>query len=109
MERQKAVLFELMAVVKDMLRNTEVAIRSFMMLRPRFVRPNTGAASNGAAPSQISGGTVAASGSTQPVATSVVPIFDFYSGLPRNHLPFCIKQLQDLRSILVSAVSGLKS
>lgn len=88
MERQKAVLFELMAVVKDMLRNTEVAIRSFMMLRPRFVRPNTGAASNGAAPSQISGGTVAASGSTQPVATSVVPIFDFYSGLPKKPSPF---------------------
>ncbi|KAL0450279.1 UNVERIFIED_CONTAM: Nuclear pore complex protein [Sesamum latifolium] len=34
MERQKATLQELMTVVKDMLRNTEVAVRSFMILRP---------------------------------------------------------------------------
>ncbi|XP_058186707.1 nuclear pore complex protein NUP58 isoform X3 [Rhododendron vialii] len=88
MERQKAVLYELMAVVKDMLRNTEVAIRSFIMLRPRFVRPNTGAASNATAPSQLSGATGAPSGSTQPVATSGVPIFDFYSGLPKKPSPF---------------------
>ncbi|KAE9449759.1 hypothetical protein C3L33_18342, partial [Rhododendron williamsianum] len=88
MELQKAVLYELMAVIKDMLRNTEVAIRSFIMLRPRFVRPNTGAASNATAPSQLSGATVAPCGSTQPVATSVVPIFDFYSGLPKKPSPF---------------------
>lgn len=88
MERQKAVLYELMAVIKDMLRNTEFANRSFVMLRPRFVRPNTGAAANATAPSQLSGATVAPSGSTQPVATSVVPIFDFYSGLPKKPSPF---------------------
>lgn len=88
MERQKAVLQELMAVVKHMLRNTEVAIRSFMMLRPRFIHPNTGAASNAAAPSQASGAAVAPNASSQPTAASVVPVFDFYSGLPRKPSPF---------------------
>ncbi|KAL6961601.1 Nucleoporin p58/p45 [Sarracenia purpurea var. burkii] len=84
MEQQKAVLQELMVVVKDMLRNTEVAVRSFMMLRPRFIHPNTGAASNATVPSQASGPTVTPSASSQPLATSVVPIFDFYSGLPKK-------------------------
>ncbi|CAL0311532.1 unnamed protein product [Lupinus luteus] len=68
MERQKTLLHELMSVVKDMLRNTEVAVRSFMMLRPRFLHPSGGA-----------------SGAT---ATSIVPVFDFYSGLPRKPSPF---------------------
>uniref|UniRef100_UPI004072FD0D NUP58 n=1 Tax=Arabidopsis thaliana TaxID=3702 RepID=UPI004072FD0D len=36
MDRQKAVLHELMIVAKDMLRNAEIAVRSFMMLQPRF-------------------------------------------------------------------------
>ncbi|KAJ4880235.1 Nuclear pore complex protein NUP58 [Raphanus sativus] len=34
MDRQKAVLHELMLVVKDLLRNSEVAVGSFMMLQP---------------------------------------------------------------------------
>ncbi|THF98003.1 hypothetical protein TEA_007552 [Camellia sinensis var. sinensis] len=88
MERQKAVLQELMAVVKHMLRNTEVAIRSFVMLRPRFIHPNAGAASNAAAPSQASGAAVVPNASSQPTAASVVPVFDFYSGLPRKPSPF---------------------
>ena len=89
MERQKALLHELMAVVKDMLRNTEVAIRSFMMLRPRFVHPNTGGGSVATAPSQPSGATPGSS--SQPAATSIVPVFDFYSGLPKKPSPFLQK------------------
>ncbi|CAH2049781.1 unnamed protein product [Thlaspi arvense] len=88
MERQKAVLQELMAVVKDMLRNTEVAIRSFMMLRPRFIHPNTGASSSATATSQASGATVAPSAGNQSAATSAVPVFDFYSGIARKPSPF---------------------
>ncbi|KAK9285540.1 hypothetical protein L1049_024735 [Liquidambar formosana] len=84
MERQKAVLQELMAVVKDMLRNTEVAVRSFMMLRPRFLHPSVGGTSNATAPSQVSG----PGGSSQPAVSSIVPVFDFYSGLPRKPSPF---------------------
>ncbi|XVE87207.1 hypothetical protein DITRI_Ditri18aG0097600 [Diplodiscus trichospermus] len=87
MERQKALLQELTATVKDMLRNTEVAVRSFMMLRPRFIRSNTGGASNATAPSQAPGATTPGS-SAQQTATSMVPVFDFYHGLPKKPSPF---------------------
>ncbi|KAA8547252.1 hypothetical protein F0562_003884 [Nyssa sinensis] len=86
--RQKAFLQELMTVVKDMLCNTEIAIRSFMLLHPRFLHPNPSAASNATAPSQVSGATVVPAASSQPTATSVVPVFDFYSGLPKKPSPF---------------------
>lgn len=88
MERQKAVLQELMIVVKDMLRNTEVAVRSFMMLRPRFLHPNAGAALNATSSSQASGTTLTPIASSQSVVTGIVPVFDFYSGLPRKPSPF---------------------
>lgn len=88
MERQKALLHELMAVVKDMLRNTEVAIRSFMMLRPRFLHPNAGGALNATASSQAPGTAVPSGSSIQMTATSIVPVFDFYSGVPRKPSPF---------------------
>lgn len=83
MERQKAQLQERMAVVKDMLRNTEIAVRSFMMLRPRFLHPNAGST-----PSQASGATAAPSSTGQPASSSVVPVFDFYRGLPKKPSAF---------------------
>nr|KYP66675.1 Peroxidase A [Cajanus cajan] len=86
MERQKTLLQELMSTVKDMLRNTEVAVRSFMMLRPRFLHPS-GGTSSATAPSQTPGATIAASSSSQPTS-SIVPVFDFYSGLPKKPSPF---------------------
>lgn len=88
MDRQKALLQELMATVKEMLRNSEVAVRSFMMLRPRFLRPNTGGASNGTAPSQAPGATVPPGSTSQPTTTSIVPVFDFYNGVPKKPSPF---------------------
>ncbi|KAH9663394.1 nuclear pore complex protein NUP58 [Citrus sinensis] len=88
MERQKAQLQERMAVVKDMLRNTEIAVRSFMMLRPRFLHPNAGSASSATAPSQASGATAAPSSTGQPASSSVVPVFDFYRGLPKKPSAF---------------------
>jgi nucleoporin p58/p45 len=84
MERQKSQLQELMSVVKDMLRNTEVAVRSFMMLRPRFLHPNSGGASNATVPSQAPGATAPSGSSSQAAANSMVPVFDFYSGVPRK-------------------------
>ncbi|CAK9185444.1 unnamed protein product [Ilex paraguariensis] len=87
-DRQKALLQELMANVKDMLRNTEVAVRSFMMLRPRFHHPNAAAVSNATASSQASGAIVPPSASSQPSAATIVPVFDFYSGIPRKPSPF---------------------
>ncbi|XP_050388224.1 nuclear pore complex protein NUP58-like [Argentina anserina] len=88
MDRQKALLHKLMATVKEMLRNSEIAVRSFMMLRPRFLRPNAGGTSNGTTPSQAPGSTVTPSLTSQPTATSVVPVFDFYNGVPRKPSPF---------------------
>ncbi|KAL5557157.1 hypothetical protein UlMin_039393 [Ulmus minor] len=88
MERQKALLRELMAAVKDMLRNTEVAVRSFMILQPRFLHPNAEGASIATAPSQPPGATATPGSSNQPTATSIVPVFDFYSGLPKKPSPF---------------------
>ncbi|GAB4848929.1 Nucleoporin p58/p45 [Ancistrocladus abbreviatus] len=87
MERQKAVLLELMAVVKDMLHSTEIAVRSFMMLRPRFLHPKAGAASNGTAPSQTAGAMTAPT-SSQPASNSIALVFDFYNGLPKKPSPF---------------------
>ncbi|XP_021273914.1 nuclear pore complex protein NUP58 [Herrania umbratica] len=84
MERQKALLQELMATVKDMLRNTEVAVRSFMMLRPRFLYSNIVGASNTTAPSQAPGATTTPGSSAQPNAASILPVFDFYHGLPKK-------------------------
>ncbi|CAH1420824.1 unnamed protein product [Lactuca virosa] len=40
MDRQKLLLQELTSNVKDMLRNTEIAVRSFMILSSRFQHPN---------------------------------------------------------------------
>ncbi|KAK4790683.1 hypothetical protein SAY86_017987 [Trapa natans] len=85
MDRQKALLHELMSSVKDMLRNTEVAIRSFVMLRPRFIHPSSaGGTSSATAPSRAPGATVAPGSNAQPSSTSIVPVFDFYTGLPKK-------------------------
>nr|GMD49788.1 nuclear pore complex protein NUP58 [Ipomoea batatas] len=87
MERQKSILHELMTVVKDMLRNTEVAVRSFMMLRPRFLHQNPPASSS-ATPSQAPGAIVAPTSSAQATTIPNFPVFDFYSGIPKKPSPF---------------------
>lgn len=87
-EHQKVLLQELMTAAKGMLWNTEVAIRSFMMIRPRFIHQSAGGASNPTAPSQVPGTTSPLGSSGQPTSTSIVPVFDFYSGLPRKPSPF---------------------
>ncbi|CAL5064078.1 unnamed protein product [Urochloa decumbens] len=71
MEREKASIQELMTVVNEMMWNTEFAIRSYMMLRPRFVRPGAGVANGGS--SNPSAG-----------APSNQPVVDFYSGVPKR-------------------------
>uniref|UniRef100_A0A0E0B3S2 Uncharacterized protein n=1 Tax=Oryza glumipatula TaxID=40148 RepID=A0A0E0B3S2_9ORYZ len=77
MEREKASVQELMTVVNEMMRNTEFAIRSYMMLRPRFIRPGAGANGGGSNPSCPAGAQ-----SNQPVA--LAPTIDFYSGIPKR-------------------------
>jgi nucleoporin p58/p45 len=40
---EKASIQELMTVVNEMMWNTKIAMRSYMMLRPRFTQPGGGA------------------------------------------------------------------
>lgn len=101
MDRQRALLQELMAVVKDMLRNTEVAVRSFMMLRPRFLHPSAGGSSTATAPSQTVGAIIPSGSSSQAAATSLVPVYDFYSGLPMKPSPFLQKTVVRFEKYLV--------
>lgn len=104
-----------------MLRNTEVAVRSFMMLRPRFVHPSSGGGTSAAtAPSQAPGATVAPGSNAQSASASIVPVFDFYSGLPKKPSPFlqhtvtrfekylgeCRQWIEELEQLLLSNYSG---
>ncbi|CAA0840913.1 Nuclear pore complex protein NUP58 [Striga hermonthica] len=88
MERQKATLQELMTAAKDMLRNTEVAIRSFMMLRPRFLHQSKGSLVGPTAPSQPQGAITTQTSGGQAAANAMVPVYEFYSGLPKKPSPF---------------------
>ncbi|KAK3130214.1 hypothetical protein QOZ80_6BG0490500 [Eleusine coracana subsp. coracana] len=76
MEREKASIQDLMTVVNEMMWNTEFAMRSYMMLRPRFTRPGGGVANGGS--SNPSAGTP----SSQTV--TIAPTIDFYSGVPKR-------------------------
>ncbi|PWZ13210.1 Nuclear pore complex protein NUP58 [Zea mays] len=71
MEREKASIQELMNVVNEMMWNAEFAIRSYLMLRPRFTRTGAGVANGGS--SNPSAG-----------APSNQPVLDFYSGVPKR-------------------------
>lgn len=116
MERQKVTLQELMAVVKEMLRNAEIAIRSFMILRPRFLHQKAGNASNPTAPAQTPGATTVPGGAGQAAASSMVAVNDFYSGIPKKPSPFmhqtvarfekylgeCRQWIEELEQLLLS-------
>ncbi|CAI9777474.1 unnamed protein product [Fraxinus pennsylvanica] len=93
LERQKAILQELMTVVKDMLRNAEVAVRSYMMLRPRFLHQNKAAAASATTPSHTSGATEGLTSSNPSPANSMMPVFDFYSGITKKPSPFLQKTI----------------
>ncbi|KAF8087551.1 hypothetical protein N665_0578s0004 [Sinapis alba] len=95
MDRQKAVLHELMLVVKDMFRTSEVAVCSFVMLQPRFRRFKPGG--GGGAVVVVSGG------SQQPQAQGVnsapassgqqqaVQVSYFYRGIPKKPTAFLLQ------------------
>ncbi|AEE86757.1 hypothetical protein ISN45_At04g039440 [Arabidopsis thaliana x Arabidopsis arenosa] len=94
MDRQKAVLHELMIVAKDMLRNAEIAVRSFMMLQPRFPhwKQGGGVVSVGSQPSQGQGTNPApASSGQQQAVTTTVQVSDFYRGIPKKPTAFLLQ------------------
>lgn len=98
-EHQKVMLQELMTAAKEMLWNTEVAIRSFMMIRPRFLHKSAGG-SNPTAPSQVPGATLPLGSSGQPTSTTIAPVFDFYSGLPSKPSPFLLQTVSRFEKYL---------
>ncbi|XP_010446719.1 PREDICTED: nuclear pore complex protein NUP58-like isoform X2 [Camelina sativa] len=91
MDRQKAVLHELMIVAKDMLRNAEIAVRSFMMQQPRFPhwKQGGGVVTVGSQTSQGQGTNPApASAGQQQAVTTTVQVSEFYRGVPKKPTVF---------------------
>uniref|UniRef100_A0A0E0KJF1 Uncharacterized protein n=1 Tax=Oryza punctata TaxID=4537 RepID=A0A0E0KJF1_ORYPU len=77
MDREMVSIRSLMAVVKEMMRNTDSAIRSYHKLRPNFIHRYSGTAdTTSGAPTYFN----------QPSA--IVPRFDFYSGVAMRPSPF---------------------
>ena len=73
--------------LQEMMKNTEVAVRSFAILRSRFPRMvGSASTSNVGAPNAIIPATAAGAGGP---ATSTVPV-DFYSGVPIKPSPFLV-------------------
>ncbi|GAA0170071.1 transporter [Lithospermum erythrorhizon] len=107
MDRQKAISQELLAVANDMMRNTEIAVRSFMMLRPRFHQPQKGTAGSATDPSQASGATAGPLSSGQ-TATSVVPVYDFYSGLPKKPSPYLQQAVSRFEKYLLECLQWVE-
>ncbi|XP_068657041.1 nuclear pore complex protein NUP58-like [Aristolochia californica] len=119
MEKEKVLLQELMAVVKDMMRNTEIAVRSFMILRPRFIHSGN-PTSNLASTAQMSSGAIVSTPTSQPMSTSIAAVFDFYSGNPKRPSPFleqtvsrfekylgeCRQWIEELEQLLLSNGDG---
>ncbi|XP_078442310.1 hydroxyproline-rich glycoprotein family protein [Wolffia australiana] len=85
-DREKNSVQGLMASAKEMMRNTEFAVRSFMIIHPRFIHQSS-AASNG------SGG----GGQPTPV---VGPAQDFYSGVPKRPSPFFVNTVAQFERYL---------
>ncbi|KAG2319152.1 hypothetical protein Bca52824_012365 [Brassica carinata] len=98
-DRQKAVLHELMLVVKDMLRDSGTAVESFVMLQPRFHRSKPGGVGVGGG----GGAVVVSGGSQQPQAQGVnsadpassgqqetVQVSYFYRGIPKKPTAFLL-------------------
>lgn len=88
MERERVTVKELMTEVKKIMWDTEIAVRSYMMLRPRFLHHNVSTISDGVSASQTLAATMNPSMSNQPANNSVAPIYDFYYGLPKRPSPF---------------------
>uniref|UniRef100_A0A0D3FPG8 Uncharacterized protein n=1 Tax=Oryza barthii TaxID=65489 RepID=A0A0D3FPG8_9ORYZ len=84
MDREMVSIRSLMAVVKEMMRNTDSAIRSYQKLRPNFIRRYSGTANTGFA--HHAGPSGAPTYFNQPSA--IVPTFDFYSGVAMRPSPF---------------------
>ncbi|WOK99623.1 nuclear pore complex protein [Canna indica] len=84
MEREKVSVQELMTSANKMMWDTEFAVRSYMMLRPRFLRLSAPATSNVPSGSTGTGSGIVSNQANQLANGSAGPVFDFYSGLPKR-------------------------
>ncbi|KAH7444733.1 hypothetical protein KP509_02G089900 [Ceratopteris richardii] len=90
MERDKVLLQELMKTAKDLMRDAEVAVRSFVALRSRFARaagPALPSSSMSTSGTMVPVGGSGTPGSTQLI-TPTLPVEEFYSGVPIKPSPF---------------------
>ncbi|XBH70367.1 hypothetical protein VPH35_098044 [Triticum aestivum] len=85
-EREKASVQELMTVVNEMMWNTEFAIRSYMMLRPRFLKSATGSSNP--------------SGPAGALPNQPGPTNDFYSGVPKRPSLFMLQTVNKFEKYL---------
>lgn len=104
-----------MNVVNGMLRNAEVAVRSFMIIRPRFIRPEASPSTQPATTTAVS--TNFPNSTASQIPTSTTSLMDFYSGLPKKPSPFlqqtvarferqlaeCKQWIEELERLLLSA------
>ncbi|KAI3500452.1 hypothetical protein L1887_36273 [Cichorium endivia] len=63
----------------------EIAVRSFMILHSKFLHSNK---TSTIAPPQSPGAPPTTTTIAQPTTTAMVPVYDFYTGLPRKPSPF---------------------
>ncbi|KAM0951513.1 putative nucleoporin p58/p45 [Dioscorea sansibarensis] len=112
MHKEKASIEELMDVAKKMLWTTESCIRSYMMLRSRFSRPNVTTSSSIGTSNQLTGNSTT---TNQPITSSLTPVSDFYYGVPSRPSPFmqqtvarfekylteCSQRIEELEQLLL--------
>ncbi|RWW01965.1 hypothetical protein GW17_00034974 [Ensete ventricosum] len=101
----------------------EFAIRSYMILRPKFLRQNVPATTNVASGSQNAGSGIASNPTNQLATGSVAPVFDFYSGLPKRpsifmehtvarfekYLTECCQWIEEVEQLVMMDTSRMSS
>lgn len=96
MNREKISIESLMAVIKEIMWNTDFAIRSYVKLRPRFVNLNAGSADSGF--SNHSGSSGAQTNSCQLL--TMAPRFRCYGSATRRPSPFVQQTVDRFEDIL---------
>ncbi|XP_020262993.1 nuclear pore complex protein NUP58-like [Asparagus officinalis] len=91
MERERITVKELMTEAKNMMWNTEIAIRSYMRLRPRFRHQDPSTTAN-----------------NQATTDTSMPMYDFYIGLPKRPSPFIQHTVSRFEKYLVECCQWIE-
>lgn len=84
MEREKVSVQDLIASANKLIWDTGFAIRSYMMLRSRFIRQSATTASNVASGNPNTGLGLVSKQTNQLANSSTAPVSEFYSGIPKR-------------------------